>query len=286
MFTLFLCVCTTAGAERILFSGLDGWTHEKVEKQYNMYRSYSSMGIIDSSSILAYYLDDTGGLGRFQTIDETTTGEMFQKKIKYNLGLKAYPCLYCDATIGGPCTNLTDRLEKVYARKKEFIVDSINLAHKNGWDGYSVDFEPDGPVNSTTLTDFMMDWTTALNANGLTLYVWIGGPTSYDMNRIFEGPKGMKLLTMSTYYATLHTIFIQMASYSIENINYLSRLGFGLLTYSNGAMHDYNRNFSWPNDNDETDKNIMWAANLNLTTYGLWASYIPPAWYVPLKNIR
>ena len=269
--------------ERILSSGLNNWTSEQLGQQYDMYQSYSKLGIIDGSSILVYYLDDWGNLATFQTADVMCTAEQFQEKVKKELRLKAYPCLYCDATIGGPCANLPDKLEKLFGKQDAFIASSIEIAKKYGWDGYTVDFEPDGDVNSTALTDFMFNWAYHLNFNGLALHVWIGGPTQYEMDRMFKGPSGMKLMTMNTYFAGTKSFFQVLASYPIQSINDFSRLGFGLLTYSNVMNKPWVKR-SGLDEVDETDQSIMWVKSLNFTTFALWASSIPPAWWVALSK--
>lgn len=270
----FLLIVANA-KEVILSSGLGGWNKQQLWNQYTSYKAYSDMGVINGASILAYNLQENGMLGVYPLNDTSFTAESFQQTLKTQLKLNAYPCLYCDASIGN-CQNLASRLENLYLNQDAFIQDSINRANTYGWDGYSVDFEPDGTVNSTKLTNFIMDWGLILNEHNLTLSVWIGGDTQYDMTTLFNTTM-LSFLTMDTYTDTYES-FLSIATPLQTSINDISKLGFGLLTnygYHVRAENDTNT--------DITDI-VQWSILTKSGPLSLWASHIPPTWYAPLSE--
>ena len=230
------------------------------------------MGVINGASILAYNLQENGMLGVYPLNDTDQTAETYQQYLKTQLQLKAYPCVYCDASIGN-CDHLSDRLENLYANQDAFLQDSIQRANTYGWDGYSVDFEPDGPVNATRLTDFLLAWGSLLYVNNFTLYVWIGGDTQYEMERLFNST-GISFLTMDTYNAGFDS-FVNIVAPLQISINSVSNLGAGLLTNYGKTSTDVNA----------TDiMNIVnWSILTRMNALSLWASHISPSWYEALS---
>jgi len=153
-------------------------------------------------------------------------------------------------------------LEKLFARKYEFINDTITRALKYGWYGYSVDFEPDTDVNSTELTNFMIEWGNALQKYNLILSIWIGGPTPYKLDTLLRSD-AIRVITMDTYTSGYGT-FIDIAGQLIIMTN-MKNVGFGLLAY--------------PTQYDDILRITKWIAMSKVNTLGIWASTIPPEWY-------
>ena len=264
----------------ILSSGLENWNREQLIDQYNAFLTYTRMNIISASSILVYNLDKNGNLDTYNTSDSTITAEQYQIMIK-NLDLKSYPCLFCDATIGN-CANLSDRLENLYTHQQDFINSTLVRAKTYGWDGYTVDFEPDQSVDSAKLTAFIVDWANQLASINKTLYIWIGGTTYYDMSVLFN-TNNIKLITMNTYVNN-YDDFINIASDPLIKISNSSRLGFGLLT---SELKKINPNIVYTNVckvfNSMPQKDITnilkWSKLTNTDSVNIWASTIPPNWY-------
>jgi len=273
--------------EVILCAGIGNYTHEQLWKQYTAFNTYSSKKIITGSSILLYNIDTNGFLCPYETNDNVWNGEIYQQYIKNNTGLKSYPTVYCDCTIG-MCTNFNERIEKTYLNIDYFITDTINKALKYNYDGYMIDFEPDTQVNSTLLTDFILKWNSALNIYNMNLILWIGGDTVFD-NRIFNSTLKLKLCTMETYDNDYNT-FISNADALQVNINNVSNLGFGLLTnyglFQNSNLKKYlitNDIKDTPIDPINLYEIINWL-KLSNTFLSLWTSHIHPLWHLPLYN--
>ncbi len=238
---LFLLLKTLVANNVILSSGLQDWNRSQLLEQYNMYSMYSDMGIITSSSILVYNLDEKGNLDTYKTNDTSVTAEEYQLMIKQEIGLLALPCLFCDATTGY-CTNLNDRLEKLYKNQTYFVTITIEKIMSNHWDGFVVDFEPDSQINWEKLTTFLILWSQALAIINKPLYVWIGFRTLYDY-RIYSAPN-IKLLSMNTYVST-YGEFIDMATSSLTKLYNTTKIGFGLLTSENMPEKDMMKVVEW-----------------------------------------
>lgn len=259
-----------------LSSGLGNYTDLQLQEQYQAFKFYKEMNIISASSMLVYNLNEDGTLGIYNTSSNITSSEKFQYQLKYNLGLKAYPCLYCDSTIG-LCSNLSSRLNNLYNNIDTFINTTIKTAMMNNWDGFMVDFEPDTFVDPTNITNFILQWNDVMNYYNLKLILWIGGNAPYD-DRIF-GNVNLTLLSMNTYNE-YYGDFIETATEQQLNMYDVSKLGFGLLT--NYAPFNNITNSSL---NDETLTDIIdWSIFTKTNSLSLWASHISPSWYQPLNK--
>ena len=172
-----------------------------------------------------------------------------------------------------------------------FIKDSIVRAKLYNYDGYIVDFEPDSTINSTKITDFILEWNSALNYNNLSLNLWIGGNTPYDF-RILN-VSNLLLTTMNTYDNDYET-FITTATQLQVNVNDVSRLGFGLLTNYGSynvkqQIHPLNI-FEHANTKDtpihssDLANIVDWLALTQNTFLSLWTSHIDPLWHIPLNK--
>ena len=105
-----------------------------------------------------------------------------------------------------------------------FINETIRRAQRYGWIGFSVDFEPDSFVDSYKLTNFILKWAKQLSIYNLSLSVWIGGPTQYNMDMLFNSTI-VNIVTMSTY-TTNYQNFIGIAG-SLQTLTMnTSKLGF------------------------------------------------------------
>jgi hypothetical protein len=258
----------------MISSGLGGWTHDQLWSQYTSFKAYKDMSLINTISILSYNLQENGTIGVYQTNDSYWNAETYQQFLKQKLGIKAIPCIYCDATIG-MCPDLSSRLENLYLNSSGFINDTIYRANIYEWDGYIVDFEPDSTVNTTKLTDFIFDWSEQLETNGLSLTLWIGGNTPYD-DRIYNYSK-INLITMNTYSQSYEE-FISVAAPLQTSVIDITKLGFGLLT-------NYYTKKSFGNVTDDSDimEIIKWSILAKSGSLSLWASHIPPDWYEALQ---
>jgi len=267
LLTAMLCYAN----EVVLSAGIGGYNSTQLWSQYTAFKTYSTIGIISTASILSYYLAVDGSLAVYQTADPSMSAEQYQSIMTSELGLKSIPCIYCDATLGN-CQNLSQRLENLYQNQQAFIVDSLNRAKTYGFSGYYLDLEPDSVVNSTQLTDFVFDWGYALQQNDLSLTLWIGGDTQYDNDRIFNSTV-FNLVTMNTYN-TNYADFIAIAAPLQTSINNVSRIGFGLLT-----------NYG-TNDVSDIDQIALWSLLTKTGSLSLWASHIPPEWYFALSRFN
>lgn len=276
----FMNINNIASHEIILSSGIGNYTHQQLWNQYTAYKTYSDKKIITSSSILLYYIEN-GFLQTYKTND-IWNSENYQSYIKEYTQLKSYPTLYCDSTIG-MCSQFNKRIIQVYNNLQNFIDDSILRAKKFNYDGYIVDFEPDEDVNTTLLTDFILEWNDALNYNNLTLNIWIGSDTLYD-DRIFNN-SNLILSTMNTYQ-TNYNEFIDIANSIQVNINNINRIGFGLLTnygnYNNLKNIKNIKNKDNPINSSDIDNIINWLLLSKNSFLSLWSSHIDPSWHLPL----
>lgn len=248
--------------EIILSAGVSQYGLIPLEEQYYLYKTYKQNNLITGASILAYYLSENG------TLETYNNGEELQYNLKNNLNLTAYPCLFCDATIGA-CDNLNSRLQNLYSNETYFIEQSIYKAKKYNWDGYYVDFEYGSFVDYNKLTTFIINWATQLYNNNLKLNLWIGDTVYYNMTLLYNN-RIINLVTMTTYLKSYEKVKV-----IVNNYNNVSNIIYGLLTYQ-------------PNDPsievtyfDNELENIVKLFDYKVN---LWASNIPKSWYSSLIN--
>ena len=269
--------------EVILSSGIMAWNQPQLHSQYTAFKTYADIGIINTSSILTYLINPNGSLGVYQTNVSGISGEDYQHYIKTTLKLRATPCIFCDATIG-MCSDLGARLRQLFAKETEFIEDSVQRAKKYGWDGYMVDFEPDTPVDADRLTNFLVKWGSVLHAHGMDLSVWIGGPTQYNLEILYN-TSSVNLITMSTYWST-YPGFVAIAGQLQTQVVDISKLGFGLITYDNVPGYDPHALIKYPLpaqtsviDSGNVTQIAKWLVMAKAQILSLWVSLIPPDWY-------
>jgi len=258
-----------------LSAGIGGYNHSQLWSEFTAFKAYRDIGMITTASILAYYIAEDGSLAAYETGDSTWSTEQYQQDMTTKLKLNSAPCIYCDATIGN-CQGLSQRLQNLYANEQAFITDTLNRAKMYNYSGYFIDLEPDDQVDPTNVTDFIINWGSALNDYGLTLDIWIGGNTPYDMNRLYNSSV-VNLVTMDTYNTDYET-FINLAAPLQTSMTDITKLGFGLLT-------NYGREFKNNiNSTDVTDISgiVAWSVLSKVNQLSLWASHIPPEWYAPL----
>lgn len=264
LFCLILCVRSIV----ILSTGIGNLNQTQLDNYVQLYAQYKDNNIITASSVLLYGLGMNGELVEYNTSvpNNKNSGAQFQRAIK-KLGLKVYPCIYCDATIGA-CNNFAIRLDNLYKNKEKFINSTIKIALDNGWDGYTIDFEPDQWVNPIILSKFVIEWSYELSRSGLILYVWIGGPTQYDLALFSDYMgTGLKLVTMDTYVST-YEYFVETAESLFSKIHNRSNIGFGMLSYY--IYSDLDKVF-----------NFIELSNINIIS--LWASNINPGLFDNLQ---
>lgn len=281
MHILILLAIVLVGAKEVILSaGVNGLNDNQLYDQYTAYNAYNDMHIITGSSVLVYSLSENGTLDVYQTNDPSWSAEEFQQSLKQYLGLKTLPCLYCDATIGA-CSDLNNRLEAMYLYQDDFIQSTIDTAELNGWDGYYVDFEPDSPINSTRLTEFVISWGEALQNASLSLNVWVGGATQYDTYSLYDADC-VNLVTMDTFTNSYDNFINTAASLLTTAVDNISRLGFGLLT--NYGSQFVNKSFGSPlDDNHDIVSITKWTSLIGVQPLSLWSSNIPPEWFEPLS---
>lgn len=273
LFCIIVCYSFT-DRNIMLSSGLLNWNDKQLNEQYNFFKIYKDLNLITATSILTYIININGSIGLIPT-NSTINAEQYQSNIHQNLNLPAYPCIFCDATIGS-CNNLGDRLEAVFNNKEMFINDLISRSIKYDWNGYTIDFEPDVNIDNIKTTNLMIDLAFQLSKYNKKLFIWI----NYNVDALYPFNisslmkyNNIKFLTMNTYYCDYNT-FISEASNAIIHAYSLSKFGFGLLTYeSNSVIKE-----------DELNKIILWLKIYNNSFLSLWASKIPPNWFIPLNN--
>lgn len=275
MFIILLILVLATSNEIILFSGLLDWDDEKLMIQYNLYNSYYQMNLITGSSILLYGIGSDGMVETLNTskISHITSHE-FQQSLK-KIGLKTFPTFFCDTTIG-MCSNvdypLSYRLEQLYNNKNKFIETTIKNALKYNWDGYYFDLEPIEMIDNNKITNFIIEWALSLKKINRTLNIWIGGSSYYNTTLLYSN-SNIYLTTMNTYNS-YYDVFITTASQYYSQISNISLLSYGLLTYDN----------EFENANESSVLDIMkWAKITKPYSISLWASHIPPKWYMGLK---
>lgn len=268
-------ICVIATNEIILSSGIGNYNDNQLWQQYTAFKAYANIGVTTASSILSYNINEDGTLGSYIMNSTIWNPENYQQYIKQTTNLKSYPCIYCDETIG-MCSNLSTRLLNLYANSNVFIENTVMLAQKYNYDGYMVDLEPINTINSTILTDFILNWNTAMNKNNLTLILWIGGSTQYD-ERILN-TTNLRLITMNTY-SNLYSSYINVMSNLQISSNYIKQIGAGLLTnYGLKLLPNYNENYV----SNNISEIIKWSKKSKINTISLWASHIDPLWFESL----
>lgn len=268
MFLLLLLNIVSANV--ILSSGLINWTNQQLTFQYNLYKTYKSMNIITGSSILVYEINENGEMDTYKT-NNNLSAEEYQYRLKKELGLKSYPCFFCDTTIqmcGGQ--GFSERFEKLYKNMSGFIDNTITKAIKYDYDGYYLDIELSTVIDKNKLTHFVNTWSKALKQINRTLNIWIDGYlSSYNSTMIYDN-NDILLTTMNTYDTTFD-IFLSQVALNIGKIDN-NRLSFGFLTYDS-VMNSV-----------EIDKIIQWCKIFKPYSLSLWASTIPLSWYQSIRN--
>ena len=258
----------------LLSSGLYNWNDKQLDEQYNYFRNYKNLNLITQSSILAYVINIDGMIELIPT-NSSIDAEQYQYNISRNLNLYAYPCIFCDATIGF-CNNFDDKINAVFKNQQRFIDDLINRSIKYNWSGYTIDFEPDRSIDGSKTTDLMVDLAKNLNKYNKKLYIWINygvdAMIPFNISHLMN-INNIILLAMNTYSCNYNS-FIDIASTMIIHSKSIDRIGFGLLTYEKYQIIS----------EDILVKIIIWLNITKISFLSLWASIIPPNWYVPLNN--
>lgn len=308
---IFVFIATSFAIENWLSAGLGGWSHDDLTSQFNKFKYYKEKNIITSSSVLLYYFNEDGTFGNWDTNAPDWSSKQFQRDIKTKLSLKAYPCFFCDETIGN-CKPLDKKLGSVIANKQNFIASTIVEAKKYGWDGYSLDMESFSALDRG-LTQFVIDWGKALDENGMQISIWVGGPTAYNMTELAASPYIHSIVTMNTYSSSFDSFQYQAQALLDQGVK-AERAGFGLLnydflhrTYASQAMTNEQFLRKYPYAVSEVAKSVSsTAGGLKLGTsmpdedmfkvmkwvkdkgtYGtsVWASDIPESWIAPLQTL-
>lgn len=281
-----------ARATRIVLSGgVGGYTADQLQELGTSWAAYASAGMLDAVSVLAYNLNGDGSLGVYATNDTACPdGEAAQRALT-PAGVRAIPTLYCDATLGN-CAGLSARLDALLAHADAFVADTLARAATHGWDGYAVDFEPDGVVrNATALSAFLVTWADALAGADprRALYVWVGGDTPYDMHVLAAAPN-VTLLSMDTYVSTFAD-FVTPADALFRATGTGRRVGYGVLTQygraSEGDMRAHRHTSDdAPMNATELAAIVAWLCVIRADSLQLWASHASPLWYAALAHVR
>jgi hypothetical protein len=246
---------TFEAKEVVLSSGLQDWDREQLLTQYDLYQAYHDMGVITASSILVYNINQQGELDVYRTNDSVISAEGYQQSLKQDVGLRAFPCIYCDATVGF-CAGLAKRLERTFANRAAFILNVTRRAEVFKWDAISVDFEPDSAINWRELSRLLVQLSEALSLVNVALHVWIGGPTRYDLDMFRDAPN-LHAITMDTY-VHMYVDFVTAAMTTLAQSHNASRLGFGLL--SSAEMPE-----------DDMLKTVLWTQVTKVPILSLWS---------------
>jgi len=258
----------------LLSSGLYNWTDKQLEQQYNYFSVYKRLNLITESSILTYVINIDGMIELIPT-NSQIDAEQYQYNISRSLNLPAYPCIFCDASIGF-CSGFDDKINAVFKNQQRFIDDLINRSIKYNWSGYTIDFESDRSINGTLTTNLMIQLAKNLNIYNKKLYIWINYGVDviepFNISHLMN-IHNIVLLTMNTYNND-YNMFIDVAASMIIHSKSFDRIGFGLLTYDRSQVIS----------EDILFKIITWLKVVNITLLSLWASTIPPNWFLPLNN--
>lgn len=236
--TIYLCIIFCVISYKIqlckptkimLSIKIENKTQDYLDKEYKLVKSYNKF--LTLTSVAVYKLNKNGYMIPVKTNPHINATE-YQKDLS-NIGYTALPLLYCDST-WGLCSPLSEALESVIKREDQFIKESINIAKKNGWAGYAIDFEMSDNIDINIISKFMIKWTNELFKNKLQLNIWIGGPVPYNMNMLYMIPN-INFITMYTYNSGSYEGFIMSASmfldgYSNISLSYnYSNIGLGIL---------------------------------------------------------
>lgn len=268
-----LCAVAMAG-EVVLSTGLGGWSTETLQGEFDSYQQYANAKSITGASVLLYGLRENGSMFWWNT-SSTWTSKQFQQDLKTKLGLKAYPCLYCDATIGN-CAPLGPRVKAMIEHKEAFISFSIAEAIEYGWDGYAVDFESFGPMPDASLNDFVIEWGERLHQHDIDLQIWVGGDTAFDLKRLNASVGITSIITMNSYYFNSLDSFVHVAQSLFASVS-PAKAGFGLLSPASLRIERF------------VDSNVMtqvgqWCRNKGVGSLSVWASHIPSTWMKGLAS--
>ena len=254
-----MCLVRSGANEVVLSSGLENWSRRQLDLQFNAFAQYKHMRVISASSILVYRLDEDGNLDTYKTNDSSVNAEDFQLSVRQKIGLKAYPCLFCDATVGF-CSQLNTRLERMYQHKIGFFSNVTARVLMNGWNGFAVDFEPDEGINWARLSDFLVELSNVLrDLAQVVLYVWVGGRTLYTES-VFSAPN-IVVWSMNTYVDT-YNHFVDVAAQDLALVDNTTRLGFGLLQSNDVPEWDMINVVSWMRVAKVPMLNL-WASNIS-----------------------
>ena len=227
---VLLLTATSVTANNIwLSAGLGGYKHDQLQDLYNNFQQYKSDEQITVSSVLLYGIDETGSMFFWDTDDATWSSKNFQKDLQSKVGLKAYPCFFCDNTIGN-CDNLADTLNEFAtdeSLRQKFISSTVDEALKWGWDGYAVDFETYSNVNASGVTSFVLEWGNELVKHDKKLSIWVGAGTQYDDQKLCTSPYIESCVTMSTYVGSYSAFEFQ--ANELLKVVPEDKAGFGLL---------------------------------------------------------
>jgi len=258
----------------LLSSGLYKWSDKQLDQQYNYFSVYKKLNLVTETSILTYVINTDGMVELIQT-NSSIDAEQYQYNISKNLNLPAYPCIFCDASIGF-CSGFDDIINAVFKNQQRFIDDLIERSIKYNWSGYTIDFEPDRSINGSLTTNLMVQLAKNLEIYKKKLYIWINYGVDviepFNISHLMT-IHNIVLLTMNTYNSD-YNLFIETASSMIIHSKSLDRIGFGLLTYDRTQVIS----------EDSMMKIVAWLKVVNISLLSLWASTIPPNWFLPLNN--
>lgn len=107
----------------------------------------------------------------------------------------------------------------------------------------------------------------------MTLIIWIGGASPYNMDYLYNSNIDFKLVTMDTYAASYDN-FVTYANEPLILMNDISKLGYGIL-------NSYRMHYTIPEP--DTMKIVKWAIIAKSFCLSIWASSIKPNWYHALR---
>uniref|UniRef100_A0A0G4HCZ3 GH18 domain-containing protein n=1 Tax=Chromera velia CCMP2878 TaxID=1169474 RepID=A0A0G4HCZ3_9ALVE len=296
---------------------MGGYTRAQLQEQYDRFKTYAHEGVITAASMLLYGINEEGKMTWWDTSEPSWSIKKFQQDMG-ELGLKKVPLFFCDSTIGN-CSPLGPILQAVYDRQEAFISESLQEASAYGWDGYAIDFEAFGFIDSKKLMSFTCKWAEALDKAGLHLMVWTGGPTFYDLEGLSACKGVSSAVTMDSYGISSSSGFSSFAERYMQSVPG-HRAGFGILVppqrLPEGLRAQVDREMTgkWltvasmggfsdsltsaesvlMTPGKESDEEVFgdsfmddvggWCHERGVESLGLWASYVPPEWYNGLRS--
>lgn len=254
-------------------SGSDLCNDKCLNEIYETATIYANEKIITTSANNLYYIDHNGQIATRTLNGSITAAEQYVAKYR-QLNLLLYPGLWCEyEEREGVCEELEIRLLKTFEHKEEFIRSTIEIADRNGWDGYTVSFSVSKQFNVSQLLEFVVDWGNALRDTKRSLKIYVEG-VGLQWFRIAGQPYADSIDVIGYVPADDYDEFVSWTKEYFRMINRPDRM---IITL------DYLRRID-----DEVIKQIVnWSISNNVKTFTLYldmANILPSSLFDTIRN--